>query len=1283
MRVMDVEAPLNAGVPLSNEVPFDYKLNGTNFEGQQSAQQWRPSKKAILGSVAGLVVVAALVFGLIFGIEPSGSSSDNLGKALSANCKDIAQGNFWEYLVPDLYEINVDLQPELFKLMKFDMLTVPAADPVFNGRSAITFNVSQSTSCLVLHANNLTFSEISVATEGDEGPTSICSTTEDCNNVITRVMKEPIRGSEDIDLVAIDLNSAGIILEERTKPKVDFKYSGVVGIAPNVTGLHCSAPISHCTDAGCTAKTLVGTQLERTGARRLFPCYDMPAIKARFITKVTAPIEEAPVILGNMEAASRTVSADGNYVTVEFEPTPIMSTYLVAITAGDLRQVQGVTAPPGSAYKIRGWAVPGKEESMAEAVRIGYKAFEYYTKEYTSVTQPIKTYDFVAFPGKAFAMENWGLLIFDEGRALYNATTSGAYGLVRVASVVCHEVAHQWWGNLATCATWTQLLVNEGLASEVEYDCMQYAAPELSADVLRYKVVAPGGDARSAHEGPLSTAMILSSDSLTPAASPASDFELNDVTVERNVYAKGASIYFMLRYALNQLMGPLGQFWKPTLNQLLAEYQYGSMVFSDIFYTALELYGPVYRERVGPGKEIEVMNWAGGLYLKTEQLRSTRGDLQKERAFNIEGDPSLITWVYSPAYPLLDTRKPGTINPADYLETLTNIGTNQTRYCAYNFTPEEADAYNLSEDQKLRINTACESPDKFTNVIVMHNLTDCAASKSFAVSTVAGPIDYGPVAADSWVLNQHAARLWRAVYTDVHFDNLVAEVGEMVACPAERDTTDVLAGSDNYCCAAAGDLLETSGVLTDAAVFSQDGTYSVEQTMRMVEAVIRAPVASTGLGQYLLLHTAVEVMEVLEGFAAENVTCAAIMDEFQSDMLRPYSQAILQAALKPFDAGTNATIGVDGTREAFLARLVVSPLLLSAAYVPPNAVNGAPDAGGGDFGGGKRRSLLQTEEEEEATAGVPATAPGPAAALEDAEEGLAPAPAPAEDDQAAESPETKAPAPIAAPAPTEYINGDLELQAELCALLPSTPLWKDYINAGSTSTAATSTTSVPVDLLPGIYALAAAMPPGCRTGLEGSYAATSLAQTQATIAGEEAPFTDISTGIVQALNECYHYHESISEGVRCLNALAATGNPRAVVGFTPNLSRPTFTNVYTVAERKGFLTNLYRPWVLSNIARRSTSAYVELVDDLESGDLWEAMGTVNACGTLNIMAFLAAPTNMAQVNALEKIINGRAQQCSPTIVGRMKGKALLAKNNAARTQQQMCAYLEDWQARKQ
>jgi Peptidase M1 N-terminal domain/Peptidase family M1 domain len=1196
-------------------------------------------------------------------------------------------GNFWEYLAPETYDIAVELEPDLFVVD----IAQPGgiANPAFNGSTAITFNVSQSTSCLVLHANNLTFSEISVTTEGAEGPTPICSSIDECNNVVTRVVKEPILSTADIDLGAIDLTNAQVTLNAATKAKFSFVYTAMVGISPNATGLHRSAPVPTCIDEVCTAKSVLATQLERVGARRLFPCYDMPAAKAIFTTKVTAPIGSAPVILGNTDEASRTTSEDGKYVIVQFEPTPIMSTYLVAIVVGELKELQGVDAPAGSPYKIRGWAVPGKEQSMAEAVSIGYKALEHFTNEIDSVTQPIKNYDFVAIPGKGFAMENWGLIIFDEGRALYNASTSGAYGLVRVASVVCHEIAHQWFGNMATCASWNQLLVNEGLASEEEYDCMQYAIPELSADVLRYKVLTPGGDVRSPHEGPLSAALLLSSDSLLPPASPESDFELNELTVERMVYSKGASIYFMIRYALDSLMGPLGKFWRPTLNRLISLYQYKTMVYSDIFYAAVDLYGPEYSQRVGPGKEIEIMNWAGGLILKTEQLRPSRGDMAKERvAFN---GPSLATWAYSPAYPLLDTRKPGLINPTDYLETLANIGTNQTRYCSYNFTPEEATAANLSQEQIDRISIACEGSAMFSNVIVMHNLTDCVTNQTANISTVAGPIDYGPVKADAWVLNQHAVRLWRTLYTDEQLNNLASEASQMVACPPSRDTTDVMSASDGLCCAAAGDMLETCGLLSDSLWFGLDGRYDVGQAMKMVEAVTRAPVASTGLGQYLLLSGAIESMQLMRSYVAENATCAAIMDAFESNLLKPYTQAILQTALEPFVADSiNSTVGIDGSREALLARLAASPLLSYAAYVPPSAQDGE---GSNSTTSGRRR-LLQTVDENATAVPAPApaaneeaaaAAPTPAPIAGDTGDTEAPAPAPVTDAPTpAPAPTATAPTPTPTPAPSgEYTNGDLELQSELCALLPSTPLWKNYINYGSNKPTATNTTTVPVDLLPAIYGIAAAMPPGCRTALEEMYATTTLAQTAASTAGDPNPFTEITDGIINALHECYYYDNLFTEAVRCVYALAGAGDPEILLGFAPAFNSPKFSNLYLVAERKGWMANMLRPYIVTNIAKQSSHAYVAVIDELQDGALWDLMGTSNACITLNLMAFVAVPANTAQADALERIIEGKGQDCPPNLIGRMKGKVKVARTNAARLQEQMCAYLDGWQARQE
>lgn len=243
----------------------------------------------------------------------------------------------------------------------------------------------------------------------------------------------------------------------------------------------------------------------------------------------------------------------------------------------------------------------------------------------------------MALPGKTYAMENWGLVIFDEERIYYNATTSGTFGRVRTNSVVCHELAHQWFGNLVTAYDWTQLVMNEGLASEEEYACMQAASPDLAGDVLRYKAVAPANELLAAHEGPLARALVLGSDPLISPAVPASDLELDDYGVARLLYAKGTTVFFMVRYALDQLMGPLGDFWLPALNSLLETHQYGTMQTGDMFWSAQQVLTPVYMENVGPGKEYYYSYWGQGFLRRASQLEPSRGNLTLERELSTNG----------------------------------------------------------------------------------------------------------------------------------------------------------------------------------------------------------------------------------------------------------------------------------------------------------------------------------------------------------------------------------------------------------------------------------------------------------------------------------------------------------------------------------------------------------------------------------------------------------------------------------------------------------------------
>jgi hypothetical protein len=85
-------------------------------------------------------------------------------------------------------------------------------------------------------------------------------------------------------------------------------------------------------------------------------------------------------------------------------------------------------------------------------------------------------------------------------------TFGGAWDLFRSANVICHELAHQWFGNLVTAASWPDLLVNEGLATLAEYGCMAAVLPQqvglLGAAVLmRGLAGGPAGVTPGVHEG--------------------------------------------------------------------------------------------------------------------------------------------------------------------------------------------------------------------------------------------------------------------------------------------------------------------------------------------------------------------------------------------------------------------------------------------------------------------------------------------------------------------------------------------------------------------------------------------------------------------------------------------------------------------------------------------------------------------------------------------------------------------------------------------------------------
>lgn len=218
-------------------------------------------------------------------------------------------------------------------------------------------------------------------------------------------------------------------------------------------------------------KELLTTQFESHYARQAFPCVDEPAAKATF--DVTLTTETGITVLGNMPIA-RQNEEDGKLVT-SFETTPRMSTYLVAWVAGEL---QRKTTTTKDGVEVNVWATPAQSpESLDFALSFAARTIEFFD-EYFGVPYPLPKSDHVAIPDfSAGAMENWGLITYREIALLADPSETSIATKQYVATVIAHELSHQWFGNLVTMKWWNDLWLNESFANMMEYIAVDALEP--------------------------------------------------------------------------------------------------------------------------------------------------------------------------------------------------------------------------------------------------------------------------------------------------------------------------------------------------------------------------------------------------------------------------------------------------------------------------------------------------------------------------------------------------------------------------------------------------------------------------------------------------------------------------------------------------------------------------------------------------------------------------------------------------------------------------------------
>lgn len=219
-------------------------------------------------------------------------------------------------------------------------------------------------------------------------------------------------------------------------------------------------------------KELLATQFESHHAREVFPCIDEPEAKATF--DVTLTTERDVTVLGNMPVSSQTTQE--NLLVTSFDTTPRMSTYLLAWVVGELHSK---TANTKSGVEVNIWATPAQSPASLDfALDIATRTIDFFD-EYFGVPYPLPKADHVALPDfSSGAMENWGLITYREVALLADPATTSISSKRYIATVVAHELSHQWFGNLVTMKWWNNLWLNESFANLMEYIAVDALHPE-------------------------------------------------------------------------------------------------------------------------------------------------------------------------------------------------------------------------------------------------------------------------------------------------------------------------------------------------------------------------------------------------------------------------------------------------------------------------------------------------------------------------------------------------------------------------------------------------------------------------------------------------------------------------------------------------------------------------------------------------------------------------------------------------------------------------------------
>ncbi|GJQ73767.1 hypothetical protein Trydic_g18708 [Trypoxylus dichotomus] len=330
-------------------------------------------------------------------------------------------------VMPNRYNIELTLDPDFYETKSF------------LGTVSIEVTVIENTKTITLNSANISYS-------------TITATLDSGNDTFTLQLEEQQNYTRIVLTAASDLTAGSnyTLTFENYTAKLHEDMAGFY--------------LSSYTNETNQTEYVATTQFQPTSARRAFPCFDEPNFKSVFSLSINRP--ENYISLGNTN-----ITTNGTKDT--FTDTPVMSTYMLAFIVSKFQaysyQTEGLT-------ERRQYDVWCREEALATteyAFDIGPKLLN-KLNEYTGINyynmEGVDKMDQVAIPDiAAEAMENWGLVTYREAALLWDKHESTNTNKQRVATVIAHEFAHMWWGNLVTLDSWEWAWLNEGFARYYQY----------------------------------------------------------------------------------------------------------------------------------------------------------------------------------------------------------------------------------------------------------------------------------------------------------------------------------------------------------------------------------------------------------------------------------------------------------------------------------------------------------------------------------------------------------------------------------------------------------------------------------------------------------------------------------------------------------------------------------------------------------------------------------------------------------------------------------------------